>query len=241
MSEQEIITPDGVRRPAYWEWDAEMITNMAARTPLWGLAQCQLDGHEHQLHRWIRFEVSCNDQGDIDGLTPTACDLMPAHEDDPKSAFEMSIHRIPALGFDLRSNVHYRHGKVLISIKDERTGQDVFSCLFDLNDAPGQLHHVGNAIDATHGDERVWDHTRIILAGARNPNLPHEECRICNRKFREHKHLVLRVARDTEDAAKITCALVIACGPNADIPEPHHRVARLEAQGIGRVPGLNSH
>ncbi|KUL23184.1 hypothetical protein [Streptomyces regalis] len=240
MSEQEIVTPDGVRRPTSWEWDAEMITGMAARTLLWGLTPCPLDGRENQLHDWMRFEVSYNDKGDIHGLTTIACDLMPKHEDEPKSAFEMSIHRIPALDFDLRSSVNFRPGMVLISIRDERTSEDVFSCLFELNDAPGQHFHVGNAIDATHGDEGVWDHERIMTAAGRNPSFPHEQCRICGQEFQHHERLVLRVARgDEHDPAKIRCALVIACGPEADIPESSRTIARLEAQGIGRVPGLN--
>ncbi|MFD3667233.1 hypothetical protein [Streptomyces sp. NPDC058672] len=240
MSEQEIVTPDGVRRPAHWEWDAEMITGMAARTLLWGLTPCPLDQMENQLHDWMRFEVSYNDKGDVDGLKPIACALMPQPEDDPKSAFEMSIHRIPALEFELRSSVNFRPGMVLISIKDERTGEDVFSCLFEPNDAPGQHFHVGNAIDATHGDEGVWDHERIMTATGRNPSFLHEECRICNQAFGQHERLVLRVAHgDEHDPAKIRCALVIACGPNADIPESSSRLARLETHGIGRVPGLN--
>ncbi|UQA93648.1 hypothetical protein [Streptomyces halobius] len=79
-----------------------------------------------------------------------------------------------------------------------------------------------------------------MTAASRNPSFPHEECRICNQAFGQHERLVLRVARsDEHDPAKIRCALVIACGPNADILESSSRLARLEAHSIGRMPGLN--
>ncbi|MEU6932846.1 hypothetical protein AB0A05_27230 [Streptomyces sp. NPDC046374] len=207
------------RRPLHLVWDRDIVVAMAATNLAWGIQPCALCKALHQLHGWLRFEVSYNDRGEMDGLRAVSCDRKPGgrytHPD--------PTLRPPAPGFTLGVRTDdARPGKVLYALRDDRTRDEVFACWFDDGIPASIQFHVGNAIAATYGDDEIWDDERINMVGEFNQSATADGCRICGQALFHHDRLVVRVAWDQDPAVtnRLRDLLVIACGPAATIPGP---------------------